>query len=152
MSRTLVVRWLRRQESSGLIPTHLRSFANQIKNRREPMKVYGRSKTLCYFVLPALLLAACVLQPTSATAQMTKAGIDCSQITSLKLLMQDNMRAGQALVECGVVQGGRPSAGDGVAALPPNILVSNRACSNSSNCTKSENMVWGNGSTIVVNY
>ena len=116
------------------------------------MKVYGRSKTLCYFVLPALLLAACVLQPTSATAQMTSVGIDCSQITSLKLLMQDNMRAGKALIECGVVQGGRPVTGDVLAATPPNILVSNRACANSSNCTKSENMVWGNGSTIVVNY
>ena len=116
------------------------------------MKMYSRSKTLCYFALPALLLAACVLQPTSAQAQMTSVGVDCAQITSQKIMMQDNMRAGRVLIECGVVQGGRPAAAGEQPPAPPNILVSNRACTNNANCTKSENMVWGNGSTIVVNY
>src|SRR5215831_2897359 len=116
------------------------------------MKMYGRSKTLFYFALPALLLAGCVLQPTSAQAQMTSVGVDCSQITAQSTLMQDNMRAGRVLIECGVVRGGKPAAGDDALAAPPNILVSNRSCANSSNCTKSENMVWGNGSTIVVNF
>jgi hypothetical protein len=50
------------------------------------------------------------------------------------------------------VQGGRPVAAGDAAALPPSVLVSNRACTNASNCTKSENMVWSNGSTIVVNF
>ncbi|HEY7099641.1 MAG TPA: hypothetical protein VH437_23150 [Terriglobales bacterium] len=116
------------------------------------MKRYGRSKTLFYFALPAFLLAACVLQPTSAKAQMTSVGVDCSQITAQSIMVQDNMRAGRVLIECGVVRGGRPAAGDDALAAPPNILVSNRSCANSSNCTKSESMVWGNGSTIVVNF
>ncbi|MGA3318025.1 MAG: hypothetical protein ABSC64_16495 [Candidatus Korobacteraceae bacterium] len=61
---------------------------------------------------------------------MTSTGIDCSQIGALRLLQQDNMRAGLTLIECGVVQGGRPtSSGDEVTGdtpSPPNILVSNR--------------------------
>lgn len=116
------------------------------------MKMCGSSRTLCYLVLPVLLLAVCVLQPTSAQAQMTSVGIDCSQIHSMGILKQDNMRAGRVLIECGIVQGGKPSVGDAKPAAPPNILVSNRSCANASSCTKSENMVWGNGSTIVVNY
>src|SRR6266550_6500521 len=100
------------------------------------MKVCSRNRTLCYFVLPALLLAACVLQPVSAQAQMTSVGIDCSQIHSLGILKQDNLRAGRALIECGLVQGGRPATRDSQPAAPPNIRVSNRSCSNAQNCTK----------------
>ena len=116
------------------------------------MKVFSRNTIAGFLGLPALVLAACVFQPTSAQAQMTSVGIDCSQIQSLQLLKQENLRAGRALIECGVVQGGRPVAADEALAAPPNVLVSNRACTNASNCTKSENMVWANGSTIVVNY
>jgi hypothetical protein len=118
------------------------------------MKVCSRSRTLCYFVLPALLLAACVLQPVSAQAQMTSVGIDCSQIRSLGILKQDNLRAGRALIECGLVKGGQPATRDNSPAAPPNIRVSNRSCSNAQNCTKSESMVWGSSidPTIVVNY
>jgi hypothetical protein len=115
------------------------------------MKVYGRSK-VCSLVLPAFLLAACVLLPTLGQAQMTSVGIDCSQITSQKLLMQENLRAGRALIECGVVRGGQPVTKKDVQAAPPNVRVSNRSCANSSNCTKSESFAWGNGSTIVVNF
>jgi hypothetical protein len=119
------------------------------------MKVCARSRTLCYFVLPALLLAACVLQPVSAQAQMTSVGIDCSQIRSLGILKQDNLRAGRALVECGIVQGGRPVPPSDAPPAPPNVQVSNRTCTNSSNCTKSESMVWASTvdpNNIVVNY
>ena len=119
------------------------------------MKVCARSRTLCYFVLPALLLAACVLQPVSAQAQMTSVGIDCSQIHSLGILKQDNLRAGRALVECGIVQGGRPVPPSDAPPVPPNVRVSNRTCTNSSNCTKSESMVWASTvdpTNIVVNY
>jgi hypothetical protein len=118
------------------------------------MKMYGRSTFLCYVALPVLVLAVCTLQPTSAQAQMTSVGIDCSQITSLGLLKQDNLRAGRALIDCGVVQGGRAAKPGDAPPLPPNVLVSNRACANKQNCTKSESMVWAStvDSTIVVNY
>ena len=66
-----------------------------------------KNKILCASALPVLLLAACVLQPATAAAQMTSVGIDCSQINALQLMKQDNMRAGRALIECGVVRGGR---------------------------------------------
>ncbi|MBZ5704282.1 MAG: hypothetical protein LAN63_02935 [Acidobacteriia bacterium] len=118
------------------------------------MKMYGRSRTLYYFVLPALLLAACTLQPTSAQAQMTSVGIDCSQIQALGILKQDNMRAGRVLIDCGLVQGGRAAAPGDAPPAPPNIRVSNRTCTNAQNCTKSESMVWASSvdPTIVVNY
>jgi len=116
-----------------------------------------RSKMLWYFALPVLLLVACVFQPTPALAQMTSVGIDCSQIQELGLLKQDNMRAGLALIECGVSRGGDPSdAAEAGALNPPNVQVSNRACGSASSCTKSESDAWGstknNGKTIVVNY
>ncbi len=119
--------------------------------------VKNRSRMLCYFALPALLLAACVVRPSQASAQMTSVGIDCSQIESLGLLKQDNMRAGLALIECGVVRGGQPSVAEAHRApAPPNIRVSNRSCSSSTSCTKSESMVGAStknkGKTIVVNY
>ena len=119
------------------------------------MKVCARSRTLCYFVLPALLLAACVLQPVSAQAQMTSVGIDCSQIRSLGILKQDNLRAGRALVECGIVLGGRPVPPSDAPPVAPNVRVSNRTCTSSSTCTKSESMVWASTvdpNNIVVNY
>jgi hypothetical protein len=92
-----------------------------------------------------------------AVAQMTSVGIDCSQINALHLLQQDNLRAGRALIECGIIQGGRPTTGKQEAEAypqPPNILVSNRSCIGPTTCTKSENMVASSpdGQTIVVNY
>jgi hypothetical protein len=103
----------------------------------------------------ALLLAACASLAVPAGAQMTSTGLNCSQIQSLNLLKQDNMRAGLTLIECGVVQGGASVGGDSEeneAPAPPNILVSNRTCNSGSSCTKSESMVWAQGSTIVVNF
>ena len=115
---------------------------------------------LWYSALPILVLVACVLNPAPVVAQMTSTGIDCSQIASLHLLKQDNMRAGLALMECGVIP--RPDAagsGDEVSGdepQPPNILVSNRSCSSGSTCTKSESMVFHSAKagdqTVVVNY
>jgi hypothetical protein len=88
---------------------------------------------------------------------MTSVGIDCSQINALQLMKQDNMRAGRALIECGIVRGGQPSDDSADApTTPPNIQVSNRTCTDGFSCTKSEDSVWGstkdNGMTIVVNY
>src|SRR5579863_10000596 len=116
----------------------------------------ARSRVLWYLILPILLLVACVVQPVPAVAQMTSVGIDCSQVQELGLLKQENMRAGLALIECGIVQGGHPSAPHAVPPAPPNIRVSNRACTSSASCTKSESMVTGStknkGKTIVVNF
>jgi hypothetical protein len=90
-----------------------------------------------------------------ASAQTTSVGIDCSQIRSLRLLEQENLRAGAALIECGITPGGRRTVRrEAEAPAPPNVLVSNRDCANSSSCTKSESAVWASpdGQTIVVNY
>jgi hypothetical protein len=114
---------------------------------------------LCYFALPAVLLAVCILQPTPASAQMTSMGVDCSQINVPSLMMQDNMRASRILIECGIVPGGQPTAGS-VAhkpTAPPNIRVSNASdCNSSSEVCGSESMVAAStadkGQTIVVNY
>lgn len=95
------------------------------------------------------------MQPTSAVAQMTSVGIDCSQITPLGLLRQDNLGAGRVLIECGVAQGGHAEKTASLPLAPPNVQVSNRSCSSASSCTKSENMVFANTSNplnIVVNY
>jgi hypothetical protein len=112
------------------------------------------------FTLPALVLAACTFGPSLAQAQMTSTGIDCSQIAELHLLQQENMRAGLALMECGVIP--RPdAAGDGDemindAPQPPNVLVSNRTCTSGSSCTKSESMAYHStrpgDNTVVVAY
>ena len=124
------------------------------------MKTNGSNEKLLYFALPVVILAACVLGPGLAQAQMTSTGIDCSEIASDHLLVQDNQRAGLALMECGVIP--RPVAansGDDVSGdepQPPNILVSNRSCSSGSSCTKSESMVSHSAkagdNTVVVNY
>src|ERR1700727_4084443 len=91
---------------------------------------------VCAFALPAM-------------AQRTTTGIDCSQINALHLLQHDNMRAGLTLIECGIVQGGSDEGGSDINfPEPPNVLVSNRSCTSSSSCTKSENMVAENGSTV----
>jgi hypothetical protein len=88
-----------------------------------------------------------------AIAQMTSVGIDCSQVRELNLMSQENFRAGKALIECGLVQGGREdNAGDNEAPQPPNVLVSNRSCTSGTSCTKSESMVWSQGCTIVSTY
>ena len=103
----------------------------------------------------ALLLAACAFLLVPAVAQMTSTGLSCQQIQSMNLLRQDNMRAGLTLIECGIVKGGSPTSGEAEEnepPAPPNILASNRSCGSASTCTKSENMVWSNGSTIVVNF
>lgn len=119
------------------------------------MKVHGSSKRLLFVALLALLCAACAIRPTLSQAQMTSVGIDCAQIQALNLLKQENMRAGQALIECGVVEGGRPGPADATATIPPNIIASNRTCTSSSSCTKSENMVYANTTNpfnLVVNF
>jgi hypothetical protein len=89
---------------------------------------------------------------------MTSVGVDCSKIHELGIEKQDNMRAGLILIECGLVQGGHPSgiAGEPITpAAPPNVRASNRACSSSTSCTKSESNAWAstkNPKQIVVNY
>ncbi|HTV66513.1 MAG TPA: sialidase family protein [Bryocella sp.] len=112
-----------------------------------------------YLALPVLLLAACVLGSGLAVAQQTTTGIPCSQIAQRHLLMQDNMRAGLTLIECGVVQGGKADenrAGEDELPQPPNVQVSNRTCTGPDACTHSESMVWANtqvgSQTVVVNY
>jgi len=119
------------------------------------MKLYGRSKTPAYLVLAALAFAVCALQPTSAVAQMTSVGIDCSQIATLGIMKQENLGAGKVLIECGLAQGGKAVSSKTAATTPPNVQVSNRSCTSASSCTKSENMVFANTSNplnIVVNY
>lgn len=119
------------------------------------MKMCGRSRTLAYLALPALLLAVCALQPTAATAQMTSIGKSCAELAQYNYHMQDNLGAGLALIQCGLAQGGKPSPGTNGPLVPPNVMVSNRTCTSSSSCTKSENMVYAstaNPLDIVVNY
>ena len=120
----------------------------------------NRNKLLGYFALPALLLAVFVVQPLPASAQMTTLGVDCSTINIPKLMMEDNMRAGQILIECGIVQGGQRSATGGVVhkpAAPPNVLVSNGSdCNAADDVCGSESMVAAStadkGQTVVVNF
>jgi len=119
-----------------------------------------RTRTLLYMALPALIVVALVFNPASAVAQQTTTGIDCSQIAARHLMQQDNMRAGLTLMECGVIP--RPhgtSTGDVEDApppQPPNVLVSNRTCTSSSSCTKSESNAWHSAktgdNTVVVTY
>ncbi len=120
------------------------------------MKMHDRSRMLWYLALPILLVAACVIQPAPALAQMTSVGIDCSQIQALGVLKQENMRAGRALIECGILPGGQPANGKDEPPSPPNVLASNRSCTGPTACTKSESSAWAstknNGKTVVVNY
>ena len=119
-----------------------------------------RTRTFLYIALPALIVVALVFNPASAVAQQTTTGIDCSQIAARHLMQQDNMRAGLTLMECGVIP--RPhgtSTGDVEDApppQPPNVLVSNRTCTSSSSCTKSESNAWHSAktgdNTVVVTY
>jgi hypothetical protein len=110
----------------------------------------NRGNWLRYLAITVFVVAVCAFVITPATAQRTTTGISCSQINALNLLKQDNMRAGLTLIECGIVQGGQSLGGSDIEyPAPPNLLVSNRSCSSYTACTKSESMVWGNGSTIV---
>ena len=112
------------------------------------MKLTQRNKFLSYSVLPVLVVAACM----PALAQMTSVGVDCSQVSALGIYKQDNMRAGRVMIECGLAPAGRPVSGAVVAPAIANARVSNRTCATNSNCTKSENMIWGNGLNLVDNY
>ncbi len=122
------------------------------------MKMKHRSSMLWRLALP-IIVAACVLQPTSASAQMTSVGVDCSKINVASLMTQDNMRAGRILLECGIIQGGQRSAGgvDHTPKAPPNVRVSNGSdCNASTDVCGSESMVAAStadkGQTIVVNF
>jgi hypothetical protein len=119
----------------------------------------SRCRAFCYFALPAVLLAACVLQPSQALAETNSLGVDCAKINVASLMMQDNMHAGLILVQCGIVPGGHTSAIDGKHSptAPPNVRVSNGSdCSSSSDLCGSESMVAAStadkGQTVVVNY
>ncbi len=99
-----------------------------------------------------LTVAMCALA-VPAMAQMTSVGIDCSQLSAIHAVVQENLRVGKALIECGIVQGGRPEGGsDNQLPQLPNVLVSNRSCVSYTSCTKSESMVAEHGQNIVVNY
>src|ERR1700733_15203613 len=113
MKNTLGLRWLLSRTRSGVLPTHRLSFENQQKRGIATMR-NSRFRALCYFTLPAVLLAACVLQPSQALAETNSLGVDCSKINVPSLMMQDNLRAGRILIECGIVQGGQPTAGSRV--------------------------------------
>ena len=111
-----------------------------MKNRNLAISILALA--VCVFALPAM-------------AQMTSVGIDCSQLSSVHALSQENLRMGKALIECGIVKGGGSPSDQEIEddyPQPPNVLVSNRSCSSDASCTKSESMVWANGQTIVVNY
>src|SRR5258708_135542 len=127
------------------------------------MKLTHREEARSYGTLAVLIIVACI----PSLAQMTSVGIECSEVWAHGVDKQVNMRAGRAMIECGFVPGGAPAATAeqpvSEEALDPlvqlaftNILVSNRSCSSSSSCTKSESMVWaGSGTgrlTIVDNY
>jgi hypothetical protein len=119
------------------------------------MKMCNGRTTLGYLALPVLLLVAFAVQPTPAVTQMTSVGIDCSQIQALGIQKQENLGAGRVLIECGLAQGGQPGKAAKFPLMPPNIQVSNRSCTSSTSCTKSENMVFANVTNplnIVVNY
>lgn len=108
------------------------------------------------FLTSWLALAVCALA-VPATAQMTSVGIDCSELSSIQALTQENFRAGKALIECGIVPGGGTVSereAQESYPQPPNVLVSNRSCTSQTSCTKSTSMVWSSpsGQTIVVNY
>jgi len=120
-----------------------------------------KGRMLWYVALPVLLGIACVLQPALVLAQRTSPGVDCSQINVPSLMMQDNLRAGLILIECGIVPGGGQAAvaggGTHKMAAPPNILVSNSSgCDSSSELCGSESMIAAStadkGQTVVVNY
>ena len=123
------------------------------------MRLINVKSTPLFCALPLLIGLACI----PSLAQMTSVGIDCSQIQALGIDKQDNFRAGRVMIECGLAPGGtpvttneQPAGEEPFAPLLTNILVSNRSCSSSSSCTKSESMVWAssanNGQTIVDNY
>lgn len=127
------------------------------------MKFINRKKAASHCALLILVVMARI----PGVAQMTSVGVDCSEVRALGIDRQDNFRAGKVMIECGLAPGGDPAAAGGQAdseealapLLPPaftNILVSNRSCSSSSSCTKSESMVWADsangGQTIVDNY
>jgi hypothetical protein len=114
----------------------------------------NRNKVLQYGLM-ALLLVAGLTQPMLLRAQMTSIGLDCSQLASVQITKQDNLGAGLAMIECGMSFGGHATSSGSDVELPPappNVLVSNRSCSNAQNCTKSESNAWAHGSTVVVNY
>jgi len=75
---------------------------------------------------------------------MTSVGIDCSQLAAIHALQQENMRVGEALMECGVIP--RPSGGTSGPeedfTVAPNVLITNRNCTSSGSCTMTESMIW----------
>src|SRR5579863_8465541 len=122
MNNILGPQWHLSRTHSGVLLIHNLSFKNQQKRRKATM-TNNRSRLLCNLTFPVLLLAARVLQPSAARAQVTPLGVDCSKINAPSLLMQDNMRAGLILIQCGIVQGGQPTTGrvEHRLATPPNI-------------------------------
>ncbi len=99
------------------------------------------------------------MAPQVMRAQMTSVGIDCSQIGALHLQQQENIRAGLALIECGLIPGGaayKARSEEVATPQPPNVLVSTRICTSPSNCSKSTSTVWhstrAGDNTLVVNF
>lgn len=108
----------------------------------------------------ALLVSLAHFSGTTAQAQITSVGVNCSEISKLHLLQQTNMRAAVVLSECGITGGLRSDAArrrlEPDPLQPPNVLVSNRTCSSYTNCTKSTSSVWHStravDNTVVVNF
>jgi hypothetical protein len=127
------------------------------------MKLINRKQIPLHYALPVMIsLALALVGSLPGFAQMTSEGVECSQIRALGIDKQDNLRAGKIMIECGLAAAGDPSMStpepeeDSLEPLAfTNILVSNRSCTSSSACTKSESMVWADsangGQTIVDN-
>jgi Ca2+-binding RTX toxin-like protein len=99
----------------------------------------------------ALLLVA--ITPGAAGAPPR---VDCSKQDFQSLELQDNMRAGEILVQCGRAPGGS-SFGAGTSAgaralggTDINLITGAQSFPNG--VTQSENMVWAQGNTVAVTY
>lgn len=120
------------------------------------MRIDHGNKMLWYVALSFALVIACAFSTTSAQAQSTWPSVDCTKIDAAKLMSMDNMLAGHILVQCGYMRGGQPAYTGTKVPGPSNVRTSNRSCTSSSSCTKSEDMIAGstkdNGKTLVSNY
>src|SRR5579884_2438829 len=81
------------------------NFEIQVQGRERDKMNNGSKLAIC-----TLSVAICALA-VPAMAQMTSVGIDCSQLSAIHAVVQENLRVGKALIECGIVQGGRPEGG-----------------------------------------
>src|SRR5580692_7549189 len=129
------------------------TIRNPHRHRRTRMI---RSQKISQIALPMFLVAACVFYSAPARAQSAWPDVDCAKVDVAKLMTMDNMLAGHILVQCGYMPGGHSAFGGATPATPPNVRTSNRSCTSSMLCTKSEDMIAAstkdNGKTLVSNF